>query len=141
MSKNTTKDIIFYIVIVLIFYIFARSALYLNKTLNINIDLLLVLFAVLFTGIIFLLRHEQKDSFTFQLTPEKHCRGGSYMWGDGEKRKFCSQFTPQDIGYFSCSAGFHGAPVHWRRTNISNNEWENRTCDCDFKRYNDPEAV
>ena len=144
MSKNLTKDIIFYILAALIFYIFARSSIYLNNILKINIDILLILFAILFTGILFLLKHDKSknnsEDFIFQLTPEKHCSGGSYMWTD-EKRKFCSQFTPQDIGYFGCSAGFHGAPVHWRRTNISNDEWENKTCDCDFKRYNDPEAL
>ena len=130
-KKNLIKDIIFYVVIAIFFYIFARSSLYLNNNLEINIDLLLVLFAVLFTCILFLLRHEQKDSFNFQLSPEKHCRGGPYMWGDGEKRKFCSQFKPSDIAYFSCSAGFHGQPVHFKHTNISDKNWENKTDDAE----------
>ena len=112
MNKKMIKDIIFYFLIAIIFYIFAISSFYLNTKLKINIHVLLILFAILLSCIIFLLRQQQKDSFTFQLSPEKHCIGGPYMWQNEEKRKFCSQFTEQDIGKFSCNVGFHGEPIN-----------------------------
>ena len=83
-----------------------------------------------------------KDDFFFELTPEKHCDGGPYMWSsDPEKMKYCSQFSPEDLSQYSCGAGFHGRPVHWTRSDMSDSDWNNRICQGNFKNYNDDPKV
>lgn len=72
------------------------------------------------------------DNFTFELTPEKLCAGGPYMWGNPEIAKLCSKYTPQQLSEYNCGVGFHGAPVHWERTDMSDKNWENHMCDAPF---------
>ena len=52
------------------------------------------------------------DNFHFEVTPEKLCDNGPYMWtSNKELGKFCSQFSPQDMSNYECSHGYHGRPV------------------------------
>jgi hypothetical protein len=143
MNSVNVNELIFYTLIFLMFYIFSYSSNYLSSYFKINNNITMLLFGLLLSGIIFLLRkYQTKDNFFFELTPEKHCEGGSYMYSSSpEKQKFCSQFTPKDIKYYSCTKGFHGAPVHWERTDMSDSKWENKMCDGNFDEYNDPKVL
>ena len=128
------KEIILYTIIFLIFYVFAKSSIYISLYLKISQDIVLIIAGLIFTVLIYFIKSEIKDSFYFELTPEKHCEGGAYMYSsDPVKKKFCSQFTPSQIKNFSCDRGFHGAPVHWSRTDMSDSKWENKMCDGNFK--------
>ena len=138
------KEIIFYILVFLLFYVFAKSSLYFAGWVKINNDLSILIMSVVFTGIIFLLHHfDNKDNFHFELTPEKHCEGGAYMLSSAspEKKKFCAQFTNEEKKYFSCPNGFDGRPVHWERTSMSNDQWRNEMCNTDFNDYKEDPRV
>lgn len=141
------KEIIFYVLVFLLFYVFAKSSFYFSGWTKINNDLSILIMSLLFTGIIFLLHYfdnkDSKDSFNFELTPEKHCEGGPYMLSSAspEKKKFCAQFSNEEKNYFSCPRGFDGRPVHWERTSMSNDEWRNEMCKDNFNDYNEDPRV
>lgn len=142
-----TKKITFYLLIFLLFCVLTNSSIYISSNLNLNKDIIILLFAILFTGLIYALNiinsKDNKDNFHFELTPEKHCEGGAYMHSSAspEQKKFCSRFTEAQKNEFSCNPGFHGRPVHWERTDMSDSKWENKMCDGNFKEYTDPQVL
>lgn len=138
------KQIVFYLLVFVLFYILSKAGIYFSKTLNISEDIMILLFGVIFTGLIFLIHKVEysKDDFFFELTPEKNCQGGPYMYSsDPEKQKYCSQFSANDLAQYNCPAGFHGLPVHWERNDMSDADWTNRICDGNFKDYRDDPQV
>lgn len=141
--NQSQKEIIFYVIIFLLFYVLSKSSGYVGTYFKLNNDVSLLLFSLVFTGVVFLLKNlGNKDNFYFELTPEKHCEGGSYLYSsDPVKKKFCSQFSQSDIANYSCCNGFHGAPVHWERTSMSDDKWNNKMCDGNFKEYTDPQVL
>jgi hypothetical protein len=141
--NESQKEIIFYVIIFLLFYVLSKSSGYVGTYFKLNNDVSLLLFSLVFTGVVFLLKNlGNKDNFYFELTPEKHCEGGSYLYSsDPVKKKFCSQFSKSDIANYSCCNGFHGAPVHWERTSMSDDKWNNKMCDGNFKEYTDPQVL
>ena len=135
------KQIIFYILVFFIFFIIAKGSLYFSTILKINQDLSLLIGSLILTGVIFLLDKFEytKDDFFFQVTPEKQCDGGPYMYSSNpEKQKLCSKFSKQDLAQYSCPSGFYGRPVHWQRNDMSDSHWNNTMCDGNFKDYKDP---
>jgi hypothetical protein len=82
-----------------------------------------------------------RDNFMFEVTPEKKCDGGAYMYSsDPERQKLCAQFSKDDLRKYECSPGeYHGRPV-WRQGvlsqngnaigngTLSNANWQNTTC-------------
>ena len=77
-----------------------------------------------------------KEKFHFEVTPEKLCMGGPYMWkGDSEKSKFCRELGSttagmEDIHSYECGPGFVGMPRRkFDYTPLSNDNWENIQCD------------
>ena len=135
------KQIIFYFLVFLIFFVISKASLYFSTSLKINQDITLLIGALLITGIIFLLEKFDytKDNFFFQLTPEKECDGGPYMYSsNADKQKLCSKFSKQDLAQYSCSPGFYGRPVHWNRNDMSDDSWNNTMCDGNFTDYSDP---
>lgn len=125
------KQVIFYVVIFLLFFILSRASIFLSNSFKFNVDLILLVASLVFVGLIMLSKKmllDNKDNFFFELTPEKHCSGGSYMSSSPEKRKFCSQFTPEQLSQYECGTGFIGAPVHWERTDMSDCNWQNPMC-------------
>ena len=143
MTLEKHKKNFFYILVVLIFYLMSKSSILISEKFLVSQDIMLIISSIIFTIILYFFNNIIiKDSFYFELTPEKHCEGGPYMYSSNPiKKKFCSQFKPSDIKYFSCDKGFHGAPVHWSRTNMSDSNWENKMCDGNFKKYEDPEVL
>ena len=87
-----------------------------------------------------------QDNFFFELTPEKYCEGGPYMWSSNpEKQKFCSKFSKADMAKYECPSGFVGAPI-WRggagnQPAESNDQWKNTRCSTISKDYNDPQVL
>lgn len=127
------KKIIFYILVFLLFYIFVKGSGYISMFIPIPNDIIILLLGIVFTSLIYLLNkmNDTKDNFHFELTPQKKCDGGNYMYtSDPEKQKLCSSFTPEELSMYQCPNGaFHGRPVWWNRTNESNANWQNTMCD------------
>lgn len=137
------KQIIFYILVFLLFFIIAKSSLYFSNRLKINQDLSLFIGALLLTGVILLLNKFDytKDDFFFEVTPEKLCGGGKYMrTSDPELQKMCSKFSKKQLDEFNCPVGFHGRPVNYQYSNMSDSNWENTICD-NCNEYEDPRVL
>lgn len=131
-----------YVLIFCFFYLFSESSWCLSEYLNINKYFVLTLFGLLFTGLSYLLINSdlnktQKDNFHFQVTPEKLCDLGPYMYtSDPVKQKLCNSFSPSDLAKYECAPGFNGRPIWWARSDESNADWANTMCDSgldDFK--------
>lgn len=130
------NKIIFYAIIITLFYVFSEGALYTSSVYpQINPSHVIILFSVLFVGVMYFtinssLNKNQRDNFHFQVTPEKLCDGGSYMYSsDPARQELCKSFTSEDLAKYQCCPGFHGRPVWWSRTNESNANWTNTMCD------------
>jgi len=134
------KQIIFYILVFLMFFIIAKASLYFSANLNINQDLSLLFGALLLTSVIFLLEKFDytKDDFFFEVTPEKLCSDEYLLTSaDPEKQKLCASFSKEQLDKFRCPVGYIGRPVNYQYSNMSDNNWENTICkDCD--KYTDP---
>ena len=137
------KQMIFYILVFLVFFIIAKISLYFSRSLNINQDLSLLIGGVIITFVIFLLDKLNyiKDDFFFEVTPEKLCSGGDYMnSSDPERRKLCSKFSKEQLAEYNCPVGFHGRPVNYQYSNMSDSNWNNTICDGNFD-YTDPTVL
>ena len=121
------KEIVLLIVLLIIF-IFPLSML--SNTYSLNGIKALIIFGVFI--LYNYITKDIKDNFHFELTPEKHCDGGSYMWSsDPEKAALCSKFSKADLGRYDCPTGFIGRPI-WRQgagnIPLSDDNWQNTTC-------------
>ena len=75
------------------------------------------------------------DSFTFEVSPPKLCQGWPYMQSSApqEIKDYCQKLFSTEKGRdaynsMNCPGGFPGRPVHWERTSMSNDKWENEMC-------------
>jgi len=74
-----------------------------------------------------------KDNFYFELTPEKRCDNGPYMWSSNpEKAALCSKFSKEQLARYECPGGlYNGRPI-WRQgagnIPLSDDNWQNTTC-------------
>lgn len=114
-----------------------------------NVTSIVVLLSILLTGIVVLFNlafQNSKDNFHFELTPEKHCDGGPYMYSSNpEKQALCSKFSKADLSRYNCPVGFHGRPI-WRegagnQPPESNDNWQNTRCGNIDSSYNDPQVL
>ena len=136
-----TKEFLFFTLILFLFLFFDKNKQLIPELLSTLVhteDMALLLNAFVFTIILLFVYkiakvgndNYSKDGFRFELTPEKLCEGGPYMYSDDpDKLAFCSQFSPEDMSRFSCGIGFHGAPVTFKRDTMSDSKWENHMCD------------
>ena len=129
-----SKKIIFYFLVFLLFYVFVKAS-NVSNFIPIPNDIIILLFGIVFTSLVYLLNkmNDTQDNFHFELTPQKKCDGGKYMYtSDPEKQKLCASFTPDELSMYECSPGFHGRPVWFERTNDTNSCWANTMCDNGF---------
>ena len=101
-----------------------------------NVPAMNALKALIIWGIFLLYNHltkDIKDNFHFELTPEKRCDNGPYMWSSNpEKQALCSKFSKADLARYECPAGlYNGRPI-WRQgagnIPLSDDNWQNTTC-------------
>jgi len=143
-KKQYAREVIYLVLIFLFFYVFARVAVFLSAHYDAPLDIMILLFALVMTGTVYLLARlykDTKDNFHFQVTPEKLCQDPYTYSSDPEKKAFCKQFTPAQIAEYTCGKGFVGAPVHWQRSTDSNANWENTTCDSGLDDYSYPQPL
>ena len=71
---------------------------------------------------------KSKDNFNFEVTPEKLCDGGPYMWSE-KNAKMCSELSNDKYYKYNCQGGlYNGRPVNFEYTPLSDDEWENSRC-------------
>lgn len=128
------KIFFFFFLIFLLIFISAKCYPFLPKN-NLNKNISLLFFSLIITLSLFLIFHygkigcEYKDKFTFSVTPAKLCSGGPYMYSSNPKRQeMCSKISPEELCQYNCPNGFVGRPVRWKRTPMSDDNWENKMC-------------
>lgn len=85
---------------------------------------------------------ETSEGFLFELTPQKQCDGGPYMYSSNPaKQALCSKFTPKDLSRYECSRGYVGRPVWWDYSAESNSDWKNGRCDKIGVPQSDPQVL
>ena len=85
------------------------------------------------------------EGFFFELTPEKKCDGGPYMYSsDPERQALCAQFSQSDLSRYNCGPGFEGRPI-WRggagNGTLSNANWKNESCNKINNPLPDPQVL
>lgn len=59
----------------------------------------------------------------------KRCAGGPYMFtSDPYMQALCQGVTNADLAQNACGKAFHGRPVHFDFTSLSNAAWDNALC-------------
>jgi hypothetical protein len=140
------NSVLFYIIVFITFCIISGISVASAEFTHLPIAIFIIIGGLIFTGLLALgVKHDmtQKDSFLFEVTPEKRCDMGPYMYSDNpEKQKFCSQFSPEDMAQYECSTGFHGRPVHMIVDNsTSDDNWQNHLCDKGQLNYQMPQVL
>ena len=123
-QSNKSKPL--YIIYIFISFFLALSV---YKNIPYKTDYHPVLIAALFTFIIYCLDYcftEVKDNFNFEVTPEKLCQGGPYMYSSNpEKLKYCQSLSPDSYFRYNCPCGFSGRPAVFQYTPLSDDKWQN----------------
>jgi hypothetical protein len=131
---TTSKEIIYFVLVFVLFIVTAKCSINCstNKIMKLNLSLLLG--GIMMTGFLALIYYlanigECKDGFNFEVTPVKKCCGGPYMYSSNPKvKKFCDNVTPDEKAQVCCGSGFNGSPVHFERTSMSDDMYENKMC-------------
>ncbi len=128
--QHCQKKAIFYTLLFVLFFVFAEAAIYIGE--EHRTPALLIAGAVYSVVICSLhqalLAKDQVDGFHFELTPGKACEDPYTYSSDPLKKAYCAQLTPQDIAQYSCPTGFVGRPASFQRDSLSNDDFENTSC-------------
>lgn len=109
----SNKQIIFFILVFILFFLFAKCSHICSSKLSLIPDVSLLLGALVFTVLLALLYNvtnvaECKDGFQFEVSPVKKCCGGPYMYSSNpELQEFCDKVTPEQKSQMCCGVGFH----------------------------------
>lgn len=134
----TTKEILFFLLIMILMIVSAKGVMIFTPK-KVDKDLMSV-FGAFVTTIILLIIYksisvcESSDQFSlsdgFRVTPEKLCDGGEYMLTSAPKevQEMCAKLANRR-GDVSCNTGFHGRPVHFEYSAMSDDNWQNTLCD------------
>lgn len=141
---NVIREVIFFILIFLLFYLATKSGHILNRRYpQFNTELLTAIVGVVFTLIIVAIFYlaklnENIDGYkAFNLSPGAICKGPSYLFqGDDQTSKMCRQLASTadgrcQIAQYNCPNGYVGEPKnlkYWEYTSNSDSEWNGVQC-------------
>lgn len=145
------KEMIFFVLTFAVIFFFSNGALYMGPRMK-TVKTLSLFIMSLFGALSLMLVYKfakiptcQADNFRFEVTGPKLCEGGPYMWSSApqEIQDYCNNLvsTPEGRSAYdqvNCGVGFHGRPVHWQRSTMSNDDWENEMCDHKEVNMSDP---
>ena len=64
----------------------------------------------------------------------KRCSGGPYMYTSNPYLKaVCEGVSNSELAQVSCGKAFHGRPVHFQYSQLSDGAWSNALCNCSSK--------
>ena len=139
MYKKSTRQGIFFIIILCLFFLMSKLGEYWENHSEINRNLATVVISVCFTlifiGIYYLARLNNSSENFWDVSDFAKCRGGSYMWqGDSEEAKMCQNLASTEegrcgIASYNCPTGFNGIPaLPFEYTPLSSDDWKNERC-------------
>ena len=142
--KFSNKEVLFLIVLILLFLTLNMTNLHKNKVCSSMINTLI--FSVLLIVLYSRLRNSNKDNFHFEVSGPKRCQGGPYMISSAPKelQDYCYNLwsTPEgrrEYAMMNCTApGFVGRPVHFDYTPESDDKWQNKRCNPPYLNLDSP---
>jgi hypothetical protein len=141
MIKKSMREIIFFVLIFLLFFLTVKLGEYWVKKSDIDHQIAYIILGIAYTalvvGIFFLSKLEDNSNEKFwDITPAAYCKGGPYFWqGDSEVSKMCRKLasTPEGrvlISGYNCPSGYVGQPgLPFNYTPLSDDNWENERCE------------
>jgi hypothetical protein len=144
MVKKSSKEITYFVLIFIMFYLGVKMSNYWINHAKINPDVSILIIGVvvcLILASIYYFSGLSSNSENFwDITPAALCKGGPYMWqGDSETAKMCRDManTPEGrcaISSYNCPSGYNGTPrIQFEYTPLSGDTWENERCQDDKK--------
>jgi hypothetical protein len=142
MVKRSTREIIFFIIAFLLFFLAVRlGQFWIEKGQGMNSDIVYIIIGLVYTlsllAIHFLAKLKCSSSEGFwDVSPFAKCKGTEYMWqGDSDESKMCRELASTSegrcgISSYNCPKGYSGQPMlPFYYTPISDDSWTNERCD------------
>lgn len=141
MVKRTVREIIFFLLIFLLFFITVNIQKYWMSHMRSNHQegvyiAVGAVYTLLIVAVYYLANLNSTNEGFWQVTPAARCRGGPYMWqGDSEMAKTCRKLSEtkngrNEIANYNCPTGFVGIPKRpFVYSPLSDDNWKNaRDC-------------
>lgn len=139
MLKRSVREIIFFALLFLLFFLAVKLAEFWNTNFKANSDITYILVGIIYTlvmvGIFFLSKIQTSEGFWDVSLPAK-CKGGPFFWqGDSETSKMCRELaeTPEGkvaISGYNCPVGYVGQPgLPFYYSPLSDDNWKNERCE------------
>ena len=138
MVKRSTRQIIFFCLIFLIYFLSVKGGQYwVSHAEKLDGDLAFIVVGLGYTAIIvslyFFAKLDPSSEGFWDITPAATCKGGSYMWqGDSPSAKTCQDLSKTEtgkaqIGSYNCPKGQIGVPrVPFQYTPLSDDNWQDQ---------------
>jgi hypothetical protein len=141
MVKRSTREIIFFILAFLLFFLAVKlGGFWIEKGHKMNPDMVFIIIGIVYTLSLVAIQYLAKLNCTsegfWDVSPYAKCKGTEYMWqGNSEEAKMCRELadTPEGrcgISSYNCPKGYNGQPMlPFYYTPISDDSWQNERCD------------
>jgi hypothetical protein len=142
MLSKTSREIIFFCLAFVMFYLFALGGEQFGNKYSIPNCLVFLVVGIIFSIILSSVYYGSKinkcenygENF-WDVSPYALCKGGPYFWqGDSPTSKMCRDFasTPEGrvgISSYNCPVGYAGQPgLPFNYSPLSDDNWENSRC-------------
>jgi hypothetical protein len=139
MIKKEIREILYFLLAFLMFYLCVKLKDWTYKTSGISNDIAIIscgiLFSIILIFLFYITKINSNEGF-WDISPPALCKGGPYFWqGDSPISKMCREMasTPEGriaISGYNCPTGYVGQPgLPFYYTPISNDNWENERCE------------
>jgi hypothetical protein len=139
MVKRSVREIIYFILIFLIFFLAVKLAQFWLEKSNMNFDMAYLIVGLLYTlvmvALFFLAKLQTKEGF-WDVSDAAKCKGGPYFWqGDSQTSQMCREMakTPEGkvaISGYNCPSGYVGQPgLPFYYSPLSDDNWKNERCE------------
>lgn len=137
--KRSTREIIYFVLLFLIFFLSLKLLEFWNTKIEINKDVSYILVGIIYTlvmvGLFYLAKMQTNEPF-WDVSDAAKCKGGPYFWqGDSENSKMCRELasTPEGmvaISGYNCPVGYVGQPgLPFYYSPLSDDNWKNERCE------------
>lgn len=139
MVKKSIREIIYFTLIFLVFFLAVKLAQFWIEKSSMNSDMAYIIVGLVYTLIIvslFFLAKLQTNEGFWDITDAARCKGGPYFWqGDSVTSQMCEKMaeTPEGrvaISGYNCPSGYVGQPgLPFYYSPLSNDKWQNERCE------------
>lgn len=141
MIKRSSREIIFFVMLFLLFFLIVKLSVYLTNKYSFNESASFlvsgIVYSLIVTALFFManLNCDSGENF-WDISAGALCKGGPYNWqGDDPVSKMCREMAQTEkgrceISSYSCPSGYIGTPrLPFQYTPLSNDKWHNEQCD------------